>query len=65
MTRLNKFEITKDTVQDSVTAAATTVGQVSTIITGAGRDVAGSIGGFATELFKIRESARRARDDEV
>ncbi|HXH78199.1 hypothetical protein [Nocardioides sp.] len=63
MTRLNRFEITKDTVQDTVTAAATTVAQVSTVVTGAVRDIAGAVGGFATELFEIRESARRARDD--
>jgi hypothetical protein len=63
MTRLNKFEIRKDALQDTVAAAATTVGQVTTIITGAVKDVAGSIGGFATELFEIRESTKRAMDD--
>jgi hypothetical protein len=36
------------------------VGQVATIITGAVRDVAGALGGFATEVFEIRDSARRA-----
>ena len=65
MTRLSKNEIRKDAVQDTVAAAATTVGQVTTIITGAVKDVAGSIGGFATEVFEIRESARRAQDDEA
>lgn len=61
--RLSKGEIRKDAVQDAVTAAATTVGQVTTIITGAVRDVAGAVGGFATEIFEIRDSARRARED--
>ena len=61
--RLSKGEIRKDAVQDAVTAAATTVGQVTTIITGAVRDVAGAVGGFATEMFEIRDSARRARED--
>lgn len=65
MTRLSKNEIRKDAVQDTVAAAATAVGQVTTIITGAVKDVAGSIGGFATELFEIRESAKRAQDDEA
>ena len=65
MTRLSKNEIRKDAVQDTVAAAATAVGQVTTIVTGAVRDVAGSIGGFATELFEIRESAKRALDDEA
>lgn len=63
MTRLTRFEISKDAVQDTVVAAATAVGQVTTIVTGAVRDVAGSIGGFATELFEIRESAKRAAED--
>ena len=54
---LSKAEIRKDAVQDSVEAAASTAGQVATIITGAVRDVAGALGGFATELFEIRDSA--------
>jgi len=57
---LSRNEIRKDAVQEGVAAAAGMVGQVTTIITGAVRDVAGAIGGFATELFEIRESARRA-----
>ena len=65
MTRLSRLEIGKYAVQDTVAAAATTVGQVATIITGAVRDVAGSVGGFATELFEIRESAKRAREDDA
>ncbi len=60
---LSKGEIRKDAVQDAVQAAATTVGQVSSILTGAVRDVAGAIGGFATEIFEIRDSARRASGD--
>jgi hypothetical protein len=39
------------------------VGQVATILTGAVKDVAGTVGGFATELFEIREAARRAAAD--
>jgi hypothetical protein len=65
MTRLSKLEIRKDAVQDTVAAAATTVGQVATIVTGAVRDVAGAVGGFATELFEIRESAKRAQEDDA
>ncbi len=60
---LSRAEIRKDTVQDAVQAAATTVGQVTTIVTGAVRDVAGALGGLATEIFEIRDSARRAADD--
>jgi hypothetical protein len=57
---LSRNEIRKDAVQDGVEAAAGMVGQVATIITGAVRDVAGAVGAFATELFEIRDSARRA-----
>jgi hypothetical protein len=44
-------------------AAATTVGEVATIITAAVRDVATVVGGFATEVFEIRESARKAAEE--
>ena len=63
MSRLSKGEIRKDAAQDTVTAAATAVGQVSTIITAAVKDVAGALGGLATEIFEIRDSARRASLD--
>ncbi|MGY2875733.1 hypothetical protein ACVW00_002923 [Marmoricola sp. URHA0025 HA25] len=61
--RLSKAEIRKDAVQDTVQAAAGAVGQVATILTSAVKDVAGTVGGFATELFEIRDSARRAAAD--
>ena len=57
---LSRAEIRKDAVQDTVEAAAGMVGQVATIVTGAVRDVASVVGGFATEVFEIRDSARRA-----
>lgn len=64
---LSKGEIRKDAVQDAVQAAATTVGQVTSIVTTAVKEVAGAVGGFATEIFEIREASRRAaaehRDD--
>ena len=58
---LSRGEIRKDAVQDTVSAAASAVGQVTTIVTTAVKEVAGALGGFATELFEIRDSARRAR----
>ena len=63
--RLSKGEIRKDAVQDTVQAAAGAVEQVATIITTAVKDVAGTVGGFATELFEIRDSARRAAADQA
>ena len=61
--RLSRGEIRKDAVQSTVEAAAGTVGQVATILTGAVREMASAVGGFATEVFEIRDSARRASDE--
>lgn len=64
--KLSKAEIRKDAVQDGFTAATHTVGTVATIITGAVGDIGRALGGFATELFEIRDSVRRAgRDHET
>ena len=62
--QLSKAEIRKDMLQEAVSATATTVGQVASVVTGAVRDVAGALGGLATELFEIRDSARRASSDQ-
>ena len=59
----SKAEIGKDAVQGVVEAAAGAVGQVATIVTTAVKDVAEVLGGFATEVFEIQESARRATAD--
>ena len=56
-------EIGKDAVQSTVEAAATTVGEVATIITAAVRDVATALGGLATEVFEIREASRKAAEE--
>lgn len=61
--RISRAEIRKDALQDTVETTATAVGAVTTIVTTAVRDVARTVGGLATDLFEIRESARRARDD--
>lgn len=60
---ISKAEIRKDALQDTVEAAATAVGSVTTIVTTAVRDIARTVGGFATDMFEIRESARRAAED--
>jgi hypothetical protein len=61
MSNLSKAEIRKDQVQDSIEAATHAAGQVSSIVITAVGDVVKAIGGFATDLFEIREAARRAR----
>jgi hypothetical protein len=62
--QLSKSEIGKDALQDGVELTATAVGTVATIVTTAVRDVARTVGGLATDLFEIRESARKARRDQ-
>jgi hypothetical protein len=61
MSNLSKAEIRKDQVQDSIEAATHAAGQVSNIVITAVGDVVKALGGFATDLFEIREAARRAR----
>lgn len=63
--QLSKTEIGKDVLQESVEAVASTVGEVATIITTAVKDVATAIGGLATDVFEIRDSARKAREAQV
>ncbi|WP_036563755.1 hypothetical protein [Nocardioides halotolerans] len=61
--KLTGAEIGKDAIQSTVEAAASTVGEVATIVTNAVRDVATALGGLATEVFEIREASRRASED--
>jgi hypothetical protein len=60
---ISRAEIRKDALQDTVEATASAVGTVTTIVTGAVRDIARAVGGLATEVFEIRDSARRASAD--
>jgi hypothetical protein len=61
--QISGAEIGKDAVQSTIEAAATTVGEVATILTNAVRDVATAVGGFATEVFEIRDASRKAAGD--
>jgi hypothetical protein len=61
--RLSKAEIRKDALQEGFTAATNTVGTVAGIVIGAVGDVGRALGGFATEMFEIRDSVRRAGRD--
>jgi hypothetical protein len=61
--KLSGAEIGKDAVQATIEAAATTVGEVATILTRAVREVATAVGDFATEVFEIRDASRKAADD--
>lgn len=57
---LSKAEITKDALQAGAEAAAQTVGEVASIVTRAVGEVAAAVGGFATEIFEIKDSSQRA-----
>jgi hypothetical protein len=61
--RLSRGEIRKDAVQETFTAATQTVGAVTGIVIGAVGEIGKALGGFATEIFEIRDSARRAGHD--
>jgi len=60
--RLGRGEIRKDAVQETVQSVVTTVGEVAGIITAAVKDVVGALGGLATDVYEIREGARRAQE---
>ncbi|MCV7227215.1 hypothetical protein [Mycolicibacterium komossense] len=60
--QLSKTEIGKDALQETVVSVASAVGEVASIITTAVKDVAGAIGGVATDLFEIRDGVRRASE---
>ena len=62
--RLSKSEIGKDAVQSTVEAAASTVGEVARIVTKAVQDVAGAVGGFASEVYEIRDASRKAAGEQ-
>ena len=57
---LSKAEITKDALQAGAEAAAQTVGEVASIVTRAVGEVAAAVGGFATEIFEIKDASQRA-----
>jgi hypothetical protein len=60
---LDKLETRKDTVQVVIESGATHVGGIVGIVVGAVRDVTRELGEWATDVFEIRDAARRARSD--
>jgi hypothetical protein len=64
MTRtLDKHETRKDVVQVAVDSSASHVGSIMSIVVSAVRDVTRELGDWATDLFEIRDAARRADAD--
>jgi hypothetical protein len=60
---ISRNEIRKDVLQESAEAVATTTGVVAGIVATAVRDVTRAVGTLATDLFEIREAARRAEHE--
>ena len=60
---LDRLETRKDTVQVAVEGAFHHVGQIAGIVTQAGREITRELGEWATEVFEMREAARRAEAD--
>ena len=60
---VGRFERNKDTVQELTESAATHVGNIAGIITGAVRDVTREIGELITDAIEMREAARKAQLD--
>ena len=58
---LSKNEIRKDAIQNTVEAGVNTVSEVGGILSKAVKDVVGAVGDLATEVFEIRDSARKAQ----
>jgi hypothetical protein len=60
---LGDIETRKDTIQVAVESAFHHVGRIASIVTGAGREVTRELGEWATDVFEMRDAARRARRD--
>ena len=60
---VSRLEIAKDSAQVLAASAATHVGRITSIVTGAVRDVVHELGDWASDAFEMREAADRAADD--
>jgi hypothetical protein len=60
---IDRLEARKDTIQVVVESGATHVGSIMGIVVGAVRDVTRELGDWATDVFEMRDAARRARAD--
>jgi hypothetical protein len=60
---LGDLETRKDRLQMAVDSGFQHVGQIVSIVAGAGRQVTRELGDWATDLFEMREAAERARED--
>jgi hypothetical protein len=61
---MDGLETAKDTVQVLTESAASHIGRIALIVTGAVRDVARELGDWATDAFEMRDAAKRAQSDQ-
>ncbi len=59
----DRLEARKDTVQVAVESGASHIGSIMGIVAGAVRDITREVGEWATDVFEIRDAARRARKE--
>lgn len=57
----SRLEMIKDILQVAVESGAERVGRVTTVITGAVRDVTREVGGWASDVFEVMEAAKQAQ----
>ena len=62
---VSRLEINKDTVQVITESAASHLGRIATIVTGAVREVTHEVGEWASDVFEIRDAAARAREADL
>lgn len=60
---LSKGEVRKDAIQQGADATLHTLGNLVSIAVDAARRVTNEVGQLSSEIFEIREAARRARED--
>ena len=63
MAPLERIETRKDTLQVAIESGATHVGHIVGIVAGAVREVTRELGDWATDIFEMREAAKRAEAD--
>ncbi|PZS34635.1 MAG: hypothetical protein DLM58_05385 [Pseudonocardiales bacterium] len=60
---IGRLEIGKDTLQVLTESAASHVGRIATILSGAVREVTHELGEWASDAFEMRDAANRAETD--
>lgn len=60
---VGQFERGKDTMQVLTESAATHIGNIASIITGAVRDIASETGDWLTDVIEMREASQLASQD--